>query len=56
LLAGGSAEHPIDAHAIQPFYTGLLDKNCGLSVDMAVEGEAVVVIARYPRFLRLAES
>ena len=46
LLAGGSAEHPIDAHAIQPFYTGLLAKNCGLSVAMAVEGEAVVVIAR----------
>ena len=32
LLAGGSAEHPVDAHAIQPFYTGLLAKNCGLSV------------------------
>jgi histidine phosphotransferase ChpT len=46
LLAGGSAEHPIDAHAIQPFYTGLLAKNCGLSVAMAVEGEAVVVTAK----------
>ena len=30
LLAGGSAEHPVDAHAIQPFYTSLLAKNCGL--------------------------
>jgi histidine phosphotransferase ChpT len=46
LLAGGSADHPVDAHAIQPFYTGLLAKNCGLSVGMAVEGEAVVVSAR----------
>jgi histidine phosphotransferase ChpT len=46
LLAGGSAEHPIDAHAIQPFYTGLLAKNCGLSVAMAVEGEAVVITAK----------
>ena len=29
LLAGGSPTHPVDAHAIQPFYTGLLAKNCG---------------------------
>jgi histidine phosphotransferase ChpT len=43
LLAGGSAEHPVDAHAIQPFYTSLLAKNVGLSVGMAVEGDAVVV-------------
>src|SRR6476619_1263852 len=46
LLAGGSAEHPIDAHAIQPFYTSLLAKNCGLGVAMAAEGEAVVIIAK----------
>jgi histidine phosphotransferase ChpT len=46
LLAGGSADHPIDAHAIQPFYTGLLAKNCGLSVTMAAEGEAVVITAK----------
>ena len=46
LLAGGSAEHPIDAHAIQPFYTGLLAKNCGLGVTMALEGEAVVITAQ----------
>jgi histidine phosphotransferase ChpT len=43
LLAGGSAEHPVDAHAIQPFYTSLLAKNVGLSVAMAVEGDTVVV-------------
>ena len=46
LLAGGSADHPVDAHAIQPFYTGLLAKNCGLTVAMASEGDAVVVSAR----------
>jgi histidine phosphotransferase ChpT len=46
LLAGGSAEHPIDAHAIQPFYTSLLAKNCGLGVAMTAEGEAVVVTAK----------
>src|ERR1700760_1298896 len=35
LLAGGAAGHPVDAHAIQPFYTGLLAKTCGLSAAMA---------------------
>ena len=46
LLAGGSADHPVDAHAIQPYYTGLLAKDCGLRAAMAVEGDAVVVSAR----------
>ena len=46
LLAGGSADHPVDAHAIQPYYTSLLAKNCGLGVTMALEGEAVAVTAR----------
>jgi len=36
----------IDAHAIQPYYTGLLAKNCGLTVGITAEGEAVVVTAR----------
>jgi len=46
LLAGGSAEHPVDAHAIQPFYTGMLAKNCGLTVAMEGEDGTVVVTAR----------
>jgi histidine phosphotransferase ChpT len=46
LLAGTPADHAVDAHAIQPFYTGLLAKNCGLGVAMAAEGEAVVVTAK----------
>ena len=45
LLAGGSADHPVDAHAIQPYYTGLLAKHCGLTAAMAIEGDAVVVRA-----------
>jgi histidine phosphotransferase ChpT len=46
LLAGAPAGHAVDAHAIQPFYTGLLAKNCGLVVAMASEGDAVAVTAR----------
>jgi histidine phosphotransferase ChpT len=46
LLSATPGEHAIDAHAIQPFYTGMLAKTCGLNVSMAVEGDAVVVAAR----------
>jgi histidine phosphotransferase ChpT len=30
---------------VQPYYTRLLAESCGLSVRLAVEGEAVVVTA-----------
>jgi histidine phosphotransferase ChpT len=45
LLAGGSPDTPIDAHAIQPYYTGLLARACGLSATIAAEGDAIVVAA-----------
>jgi histidine phosphotransferase ChpT len=45
LLAGQPAEHAVDAHAIQPFYAGLLASECGLAIGMASEGEQVVVSA-----------
>ena len=34
LLAGSSENGTIDAHAIQPFYTGLLAKACGVAVSL----------------------
>ena len=46
LLAATPGDHAIDAHAIQPFYTGMLAKTCGLSVSMAAEDAAIVVAAR----------
>jgi len=45
-LLAGSPAHPVDAHAIQPVYTGILARDCGLKVSAAVEGDAVVVAAR----------
>lgn len=45
LLAGGSSDHPIDAHAIQPYYTGLLARACGLTATIAAEGETIVLAA-----------
>jgi histidine phosphotransferase ChpT len=46
LLAGGSHGGTVDAHAVQPYYTSLLAKECGLSVTAANEGDAIVVAAR----------
>ena len=46
LLEGSSASGSLDAHAVQPFYTGLLAKACGVTVALAAEGEAVVVATR----------
>ena len=46
LFAGGVEGQTIDAHAIQTFYTGLLARNCGLTVTIAAEGEAIVIAAQ----------
>lgn len=46
LLAGESHDGAVDAHAIQPFYTGLLARACGLGVTIAPEGETVVIAAQ----------
>ena len=46
LLAGEDGGTPIDAHRIQPFYTGLLARACGLGVTVAMDGEAMVIAAK----------
>jgi histidine phosphotransferase ChpT len=46
LLEGKSESGSVDAHAIQPFYTGLLARACGLSVDLKPEGDGIVVATR----------
>jgi histidine phosphotransferase ChpT len=46
LLAGEHGAEPLNAHHIQPFYAGLLARACGMTVAMALEGEAVVVTAQ----------
>jgi histidine phosphotransferase ChpT len=45
LVAGAPGGHAVDSHAIQPFYTGLLARSCGLAVNLAPEGEGIVVMA-----------
>ena len=46
LLEGRPESGTVDAHAIQPFYTGLLAKACGVGVSLAAEGDAIVVATR----------
>lgn len=43
LLAGEGGDDGVDAHRIQPFYTGLLARACGLTVNIKAEADAVVV-------------
>ena len=45
-LLAGTAPEGVDAHAIQPFYTGMLARSVGLGVSVAAENEAIVVAAR----------
>jgi histidine phosphotransferase ChpT len=45
LLSGNPPDHAVDAHAIQPFYAGLLARSCGLTITMTSEGEVVAVTA-----------
>jgi histidine phosphotransferase ChpT len=45
-LLGGSPAHTVDAHAIQPLYTGILARDCGLTVSANADGDVVVVAAR----------
>lgn len=45
LSAELNPEQPVDAHKIQPFYAGLLAKDCALALSMAMDGEAVRVVA-----------
>jgi histidine phosphotransferase ChpT len=44
-LLSASAAAPIDAHAIQPHYTGLLARECGLTLSILPEGETVTLQA-----------
>jgi histidine phosphotransferase ChpT len=46
LLQGDTPADPVDAHTIQPHYTGLLARSCGLAATMVLDGDKVVVSAQ----------
>ncbi len=46
LLAGCPEGETVDAHAIQPFFAGLLARASGLALTIEAEGDAIAVVAR----------
>jgi len=45
-LLAGSPSHAVDAHTIQPLYSGILARDCGLVLSAQSEGGPVVLTAR----------
>jgi histidine phosphotransferase ChpT len=45
LLAGTPESGAVDAHGIQPYYTGLVARAAGMSVALKLEGDAVTIRA-----------
>ena len=45
LVKGMPEEAPVDAHSVQPYYTGLLARLAGLSIAMEMDGEDAVITA-----------
>ena len=45
LLAGAPENGAVDAHAIQPFYTGLIAQAAGMPATFSIEGDAVTIRA-----------
>jgi histidine phosphotransferase ChpT len=41
LLAGAPSSGVVDAHAIQPFYTGMIARAASMNVNIVIEGETV---------------
>jgi histidine phosphotransferase ChpT len=46
LLEGTSENGSVDAHAIQPFYAGLLARACGLEVRLKAESDRIIIATR----------
>ena len=44
-LAGAPEGGAVDPHAIQPYYTGLVARACGLALNLTVEAESVAIAA-----------
>lgn len=45
LLAGEPESGTVDAHAIQPFYTGQVARAAGMKVSLSIEGDTVTIRA-----------
>ena len=45
LLAGTSESGSIDAHAVQPYYAGMVARAAGMGVTFSIEGDEVTIRA-----------
>ena len=45
LLAGEPESGTVDAHGIQPFYTGLIARAAGMDVSLTIDGDLVTISA-----------
>jgi histidine phosphotransferase ChpT len=45
-LLAGSVSQPVDAHAIQPLYAGILARDCGLTLSAHGDAATVILTAR----------
>ena len=45
LLDGASENGSLDAHAIQPFYAGMLARACGVKLALKSEGDTIIIAA-----------
>ena len=45
LIAGQSEGGAIDAHAVQPVYTGMVARAAGMTISLSIEGETVTIKA-----------
>lgn len=48
LIRGEPESGTVDAHAIQPFYTGLVAQAAGMAISMSIEGDTVTIRAAAP--------
>ena len=46
LLAGQPESGAVDAHTIQPYFAGLVARECGMEVEVTTEPEAITIAAR----------
>ena len=46
LLAGTPESGKVDAHSIQPYFTGLVARECGMEVDVVVNTDEIALTAR----------
>jgi histidine phosphotransferase ChpT len=46
LVAGRPESGAVDAHSIQPYFAGLVARECGMEVAITVDAEAVTFEAR----------